>query len=66
MREDSEMTVRTIAFLIPNILPKEYTDPRDFITTIERIETLTGLTFLSAFDIPPAGLKTVSGELTEW
>ena len=40
----------TLAFLIPNILPKSKTDLNNFLTSIDRIEELTGLDFLTVLD----------------
>ena len=42
--------VETLAFIIPNILPKSKADPNEFLTSIDRIEELTGLDFLTALD----------------
>ena len=39
--------VETLAFIIPNTLPKELKDYSKYLTSINRIETLTGLDFLS-------------------
>ena len=43
-------SVETLAFLIPNVLPKSKTDLDDFLTSIKRIENLTSLDFLTALD----------------
>ncbi|MBU2912708.1 DNA/RNA non-specific endonuclease [Reichenbachiella agariperforans] len=46
--------VEAVAFLIPNVLPKEVKDYALFLTSIDRIEKLTGLDFLSEVDDPLA------------
>ncbi|QQO08892.1 DNA/RNA non-specific endonuclease [Breznakiella homolactica] len=66
IREDYADSIKSIAFLIPNILPKEQKNPGQFITTIERIEGLTGLTFLAAFEQDTAAHKQIQGALTDW
>lgn len=40
-------SLETLAFIIPNILPKEQKDYSKYLTSINRIEELTGLDFLS-------------------
>lgn len=47
---ESGDSVDTLAFLIPNILPKTERNLGDFVTSIDRIESLTGLDFLTALD----------------
>lgn len=49
IKENSESPsgIETISFLFPNILDKQFKDPSQFISTIARLEELTGLTFLS-------------------
>lgn len=39
--------IESLAFIIPNILPKELKDYSKYLTSINRIEKLTGLDFLS-------------------
>jgi endonuclease G len=43
-------SVETLAFLIPNILPKSKADLKECLTSIDRIENLTGLNFLTVLD----------------
>ena len=52
IKEDSNSPsgIKTIAFLIPNILPQKFKKPSDFITSIGRLERLTGLSFLTNLD----------------
>jgi endonuclease G len=65
--EDNKNGVETIAYLIPNILPKEKKNPSDFVTTIDRIETLTELSFLTTIcDKKGNDLKKIVGEPSEW
>jgi endonuclease G len=66
IREDPADTLKTLAFLIPNILPKENRDPADFITSVARIEELTGLTFLTRLGDRGEVLKRVTGTLEDW
>ena len=40
--------VKTLAFLIPNVLPKEEDELPEFLTNIRRLQELTGLSFLTA------------------
>jgi len=40
----------TLAFIIPNILPESEQDLNKFLTSINRIESLTGLDFLTVLD----------------
>ena len=42
--------VKTMAFLIPNVLQKSDKDPAKFLTSIDRIEKLTGLDFFTALN----------------
>lgn len=48
IRENSTNStgVETIAFIIPNIVPKDK-ELKEFVTNIEQIESLTGITFLN-------------------
>lgn len=64
---DTESGIETLAFLFPNIVPKAIDDLNEFISTVGRIEEVTGLQFLSA--LPGDKRKTelnVSGALGEW
>ena len=47
IREDPEHAVELLTFLIPNILPKSKDDPFEYLTTIDRLEELTDLDFLT-------------------
>ena len=47
IRENINGGIETIAFVIPNILPKSKKDYSEYITSIDRVEKLTGLDFLS-------------------
>ena len=49
IRESGD-SVDTLAFVIPNILPKTERNLDDFLTSIDRIESLTSLDFLTALD----------------
>jgi endonuclease G, mitochondrial len=42
--------LESLAFLIPNILPKEEKTLEDFLTSVDRIEVLTGLDFFTALE----------------
>lgn len=46
IREEGD-GVDTLAFIIPNILPKSEKNLDDFLTSIQNIESLTGLNFLT-------------------
>lgn len=50
IRESAGNTVDTLAFIIPNILPKSEQDLNKFLTSIDRVESLTGLDFLTVLD----------------
>lgn len=47
---ETETGLETLAFIFPNIIPKEKDDLEEYITSIERVETLTGLSFLTNLD----------------
>jgi endonuclease G len=47
---DTYEQVETLAFLIPNILPKSNRNLNNFLTSVDRIEDLTGLDFLTVLD----------------
>jgi DNA/RNA endonuclease G (NUC1) len=66
IREDPAETLKTLAFLIPNILPKENQDPAEFITTLARVEDLTGLTFLTRLGDQAQDFKTLTGNMEDW
>jgi endonuclease G len=66
IREDPGDTLKTLAFLIPNILPKENRNPADFITSVSRIEDLTGLTFLTRLGDRGEVLKRLTGTPEDW
>jgi hypothetical protein len=42
---ESETGVETLAFIFPNIIPKSKKDIAEFLTSIEDVEHVTGLTF---------------------
>ena len=65
IRTDEKETIKTIAFIIPNIVPKEYKDPAGFITSIGRIEKLTGLSFLTVLKNREDYLN-MHGVISEW
>lgn len=50
IKEISENTVDTLAFIIPNVLPKSGKNLNQFLASIDSIEELTGLGFLTNFD----------------
>ncbi len=66
VREDSELSVKTISFLIPNIVPKTKDNPELFITTIDRIEELTNLDFLTVLGSSQNEVESIKGKLIEW
>lgn len=45
-RKDSG-NIETLSFVIPNVIPKNKRDFSEYLTSIDRIEELTGLTFLT-------------------
>lgn len=53
--------VETLAFIIPNILPKDERDPNKYLTSIARVEILTGLKFLTA--LPDSVQESVKGKV---
>lgn len=60
-------SVATLAFLIPNILPKSETDLNDYLTSIDRIEDLTGLNFLAALeDSTEAAVENIISSTIDW
>ncbi|MCB0495282.1 MAG: DNA/RNA non-specific endonuclease [Cyclobacteriaceae bacterium] len=48
---NTETGLETLAFILPNVIPKEKDDLAEYITSIGRIEKLTWLTFLSNLDL---------------
>jgi DNA/RNA endonuclease G (NUC1) len=46
IRKDGD-TLKTLAFIIPNIVPKAKKDPKLFLTSIDDVEKKTGLDFLT-------------------
>jgi DNA/RNA endonuclease G (NUC1) len=64
--EDGE-TLIALAFVIPNVLPKKFKDPEEFLTTIAEVETLTGLTFLTSLgESKQEQIKGTVGSLDDW
>jgi len=49
IREDGD-SVKAIAFIIPNVVPKTMKDLNEFLSTVDRVEELTGLDFLTVLD----------------
>lgn len=47
---DTDTGVETLSFIIPNMVPKEKEDYSEFLTSMDRIENLTGLSFLTLLD----------------
>ena len=66
IREDDTDIVKTISFLIPNIVPKEKKNLTEFITTIDKIEGITGLDFLTVLGNEQAEIEKIKGSLDEW
>ena len=66
IREDPILTVKTLAFIIPNIIPKEKQNLPEYITTIGRVESLTGLDFLTVLGPGQAAAESVRGSLEDW
>ncbi len=66
VREDPKEIVKTITFLIPNIVPKTKDNPELFITTIDRIEELTSLDFLTILGDKQEKIENLKGFLSEW
>lgn len=48
--KENDDSVDTLAFIIPNILPKSEKNLADHLTSIDRIQSLTGLDFLTILD----------------
>jgi endonuclease G len=57
---------KVLSFLIPNILPRENRNPADYLTSLARIEDLTGLTFLTKLGDRGGALKTATGNMEDW
>ncbi len=66
IREDDMDRVKTISFLIPNIVPKEKKNLFEFIITIDRLEELTGLDFLTALGDDQEEAEGSMSSLDEW
>lgn len=66
IRENPDAGLSALAFLIPNILPKELKNPADFLTNIARIESLTGLSFLTRVSQDRDFYLNHIGSLDEW
>lgn len=47
IKQDQAQEISTLAFIFPNVLPKSEKEYSEFMTSIDRIEVLTGLDFLS-------------------
>ncbi len=45
---DSETGITSLAFIFPNVIPKAKKDISEYLTTINQVEELTGLEFLTA------------------
>ena len=45
--DNGDTGVKTLAFLIPNVLPREEDELPEFLTNIRRLQELTGLSFLT-------------------
>lgn len=43
-------SIDVLAYLIPNVLPQSEKDPSKYLTTVDRIERLTGVDFLTILD----------------
>jgi len=51
IRESNNSTgVETIAFIIPNVLPKDK-ELKEFVTSIDQVESLTGISFLNTLTV---------------
>jgi len=59
IRESDQSTsgVETLAFLIPNVLPKDEDEPSEYLTSISRLQELTGLSFLTELDISARNIE---------
>ena len=66
IREDDFDQVKTVSFLVPNIVPKEKKNISEFITTVDRIEELTGLDFLTSLSENQGDIEKTKGSLDEW
>ena len=47
---ETDSNLESLAFIVPNVIPKEKKDYSEYLTSISRIESLTGLTFLTNLD----------------
>ena len=66
IREDAQDGVKTISFLIPNIVPKVKDSICEYVSTIDRIEELTGLNFLIELGTDQDDVEGLKGCLDEW
>ncbi len=70
IRESGD-SVETLCFVIPNIIPKSEKDLSQYLTTIKRLESLTGLEFLTNLKNEVSGeavslIKNEEGDWNEW
>jgi len=64
---DDSNQVESLVFLIPNILPKSEKDLNKFLTSIDRIEDLTGLDFLTIVDDSAEGrVEEKIADIMDW
>jgi endonuclease G, mitochondrial len=49
--EDNPTGIESLAFVFPNIIPTTKDEYYEFLTGISRIETITGLSFLTSLDV---------------
>lgn len=64
---DAENGIETLAFLIPNVLPKEISAYSEFLTSIGRIEGLTGIRFLTALSEQARNMeRTKNSDLSDY
>ncbi|MBI9104501.1 MAG: DNA/RNA non-specific endonuclease [Spirochaetales bacterium] len=65
-RQENDNSLTTIAFVIPNILTTTETELADYITTIDRLESLTGLDFFTAVDWMDDSFELTKGYAEVW
>lgn len=59
--------VEALAFLIPNILRESEKDPGKYLVSVDRIESLTGLDFLTALPVDvQAKVESKSPKAIDW
>jgi endonuclease G, mitochondrial len=64
---DDQRMVETLAFLLPNILPKSEKDLNKYLTSVDRIENLTGLDFLMVLDDSNENrVEEKSADIIDW